>query len=157
MKTKQNYRAVVVLLGWTLCAVAGTHAQNSPANASPKTKATPHSAQKVEENLADDFAGLQYSDKQKAQIDQIWKEMNSRRQTLIKDQALDADQKEAMLLGYTRLAYGRMFEVLTPEQQRQVRKKISDRRTAQKALQSGKQLPRTAGAGTPAPETGPVK
>jgi Spy/CpxP family protein refolding chaperone len=157
MKTKQNYRAVVVLLGLTLCAVAGTHAQNSPANASPKTNATPHSAQKVEGNLADDFAGLQYSDEQKAQIDQIQKELNSRRQALIKDQALDADQKQAMLLGYTRLAYGRMFEVLTPEQQRQVRKKISDRRTAQKALQSGKQLPRTAGAGTPAAATGPVK
>jgi len=41
------------------------------------------------------------------------------------------DQKDAMLQGYRRLERSQVFKLLTPEQQREVRKRISARRAAE--------------------------
>jgi len=76
----------------------------------------------------DDFAGLIYSDEQKAEIDKIHRDIESHKVVIAKDTTLDADQKSAMLFGYTRIEYGRIFQVLSLEQQKQVRQKILARK-----------------------------
>ena len=53
-----------------------------------------------------------------------------------------------MLLGYTRMEYGEMFKVLTPEQQKQVRQKIHARRAADQAARQ-KQNPMPSQTSTP--------
>jgi|ERR1700719_2206848 len=90
---------------------------------------------------ADDFAGLSYTDEQKAEIDKIRLDTKSRKAVVAKDEKLTSDQKDAMLLGYTRMEYGRIYKVLSPEQQRQVRQRVRARRTADQAAQK-KQQPR---------------
>jgi hypothetical protein len=87
-----------------------------------------------------DFAGLSYTDDQKAAIDKIHRDSESRQETVLKDNKLTADQKDAMLLGYARLEAGAIFRVLLPDQQRQVRKKILARQAADRAPQK-RQIP----------------
>jgi Spy/CpxP family protein refolding chaperone len=50
-----------------------------------------------------------------------------------RDERLNADQKDAMLQGYTRIEYRRVYAVLTPEQQMQIRKSVRSRREADQA------------------------
>jgi Spy/CpxP family protein refolding chaperone len=52
-----------------------------------------------------------------------------------RDQKLTADQKDAMLLGYTRMESGRIYKVLTPEQRKEVNQRIRARRAAEQATQ----------------------
>jgi hypothetical protein len=89
----------------------------------------------------DDFAGLTYTDEQKAEIDKIRLDTKSRKAVVAKDEKLTADQKDAMLLGYTRMEYGRIYKVLSPEQQRQVRQRIRARRTADQTAQKKQSQP----------------
>jgi Spy/CpxP family protein refolding chaperone len=77
-----------------------------------------------------DFDGLNFTDEQKAEIDKIHRETESYKSIVAKDDKLTPDQKDAMLYGYTRLEIGRTFKVLTPEQQKEVRKRILARRAA---------------------------
>jgi Spy/CpxP family protein refolding chaperone len=79
---------------------------------------------------ADDFAGLTYTEEQKAQIDKIRQDLNARKQVVAKDPSLSTDQKDAMISGYTRMEYGQIYKVLSPDQQKQVRQRINARRIA---------------------------
>jgi Spy/CpxP family protein refolding chaperone len=79
----------------------------------------------------DDFAGLEYTDEQKARINQIHQDMKSRMDVVVKDEKLNADQRNAMLQGYGRMERAQVFKVLTPEQQKEVLKKIRARRVEQ--------------------------
>jgi Spy/CpxP family protein refolding chaperone len=81
----------------------------------------------------DDFAGLDLTAEQKTQIAKIHEGMEARKALVVKDTKLSPEQKDAFILGYTRLEHGEMFKVLTPPQQKQVRKKIADRRAADQA------------------------
>jgi len=111
-------------------------------NGRSSTEQTPRVAQSNKNTLPpDDFAGLTYTDEQKAEIDKIHRESDSQRAAVLKDQNLNADQKGAMLQGYTRMESGRRFRVLTPEQQRQVRQRIAARREEDQAAMK-KQPPR---------------
>lgn len=83
----------------------------------------------------DDFAGLDYTDEQRAEIDRIHRETESHKAVVANDPRLTADQKNAFLLGYTRLEYGAIFSVLSPVQQRQVRQRILARKAAAQAEQ----------------------
>jgi len=76
------------------------------------------------ESLPDYFAGLNYTDDQKAEIAQIRHNIDTRRGAVAKDDRLTQDQKDAMILGYTHLENGEIFKVLTPEQRRQVRQRL---------------------------------
>ena len=87
------------------------------------------------DSLSEAFAGLKYTDEQKVEIDKIHREAETRRAAVSKDEKLTQDQKDAMLLGYTRLEYSSIFKVLTPEQQKQVREKIRARKAADQAAQ----------------------
>ena len=113
-----------------LCAVPGlTRAQSAPPGPAQAPKLASSGAKMKRDSLpADDFAGLNYSDEQKTQIDQIQRSSKALMGAVVKDDKLTADQKDAMLLGYKRLEYGQIYKVLTPEQQRQVRQKTSARK-----------------------------
>lgn len=78
----------------------------------------------------DDFAGLNFTADQKAKIDQIHQDTKLRMDTVVKDEKLSPEQKEAMLDGYRRMERNQVFQVLTPEQKTEVRKKLLAQRAA---------------------------
>jgi Spy/CpxP family protein refolding chaperone len=98
-----------------------------PTIAAPPAPAQPSRARHQFEN---DLAGLSFTDEQKAKIDEIRKNTHARMDTVIKDPKLAPDQKEAMLTGLQRIEAGQIFQVLTPEQQKEVRKKVDARHAA---------------------------
>lgn len=75
--------------------------------------------------------GLTLADDQKAKIDQIREETKSRVAAVTNDKKLSPEAADSMLRGYQRLENGRILEVLTLEQQQQVRKRITDWRATQ--------------------------
>ena len=74
--------------------------------------------------------GLTLTDDQKAKIEHIREETKSRRAALANDQRLSPEAADALRRGYERTEYGLFLEVLTPQQQREVRKRIAARRAA---------------------------
>jgi hypothetical protein len=85
---------------------------------------------------ADDFAGLRFTDDEKAKIDLIRKNGKLRRDTVVRDEKLSPEQKDAMLKGLERIERGQIYQVLAPDQQAEVRKRVLARReTAAKVQQ----------------------
>jgi len=127
---------VVISAGFLILSAAPgrTFAQNAPpptGGPPPSIAAPPAPTQPSRaHHFEDDFAGLSYTDEQKAKIDEIRKNTRVRMDAVIKDDKLAPDQKEAMLTGLQRIEAGQMFQVLTPEQQKEVRKKVDARRAA---------------------------
>lgn len=76
----------------------------------------------------DDFAGLDFTDDQKARINKIQEDFKARLDTVIKDDKLSPEQKGAMLQGFQHMERGEVYKVLTREQQLEVRKRILARR-----------------------------
>jgi legume-like lectin family protein len=88
-------------------------------------RASPEALPKSETRPTDDFiGGLNFTDGQKAKIDQIYQNMKPRMDAVVKDGKLSPEQKDAMLEGYRRQERSEVFKVLTPEQQTEVRKKL---------------------------------
>lgn len=94
--------------------------------------ASPAGRRMKDTHPVDDFAGLTFTDDQKAKIDEIRKNMKSRTDTVVKDDKLNEDQKGAMLDGYRRIENRQIFGVLTPEQQTEVSKRVLARRAAER-------------------------
>jgi len=131
-KNRFSARVTVAAGFLLLCAAPGlTRAQSSPPRTAQTHKAPPAARPKSDVQPTDDFAGLKYTDDQKEKIDQIHQDMKSRMDLVVKDEKLSPDQKDAMLQGYRRLERSQVFKLLTPEQQREVRKRISARRAAE--------------------------
>jgi Spy/CpxP family protein refolding chaperone len=129
-------KTAVLAIGFIfLFAAAGpTRADSTPRKAvQASSAASPGSQTKRDAPPPDDFAGFNYTDEQRAEIDKIRQDTSARKRVVAKDETLNADQKEAMLLGYTRMEYGRIYRVLSPEQQKQVRQRMSSRRVADQA------------------------
>lgn len=74
--------------------------------------------------------GLTLADDQKAKIDQIREETKSRLAAVANDKELSPEAADAMLRGYQRNENGKILEVLTPEQQQEVRKRTAAWRAA---------------------------
>ena len=72
----------------------------------------------------DDFAGLKFTDEQKTKIDEIHRRLATRKDVVIKSEKLNADQKDAMIAGLGRMERGEIVKLLTPEQQKEVLKKV---------------------------------
>jgi Spy/CpxP family protein refolding chaperone len=134
-----------------LCTVPGyTRAQSSgpgpvqtPKSSGPGPVQTPKVAPPVprpKKDPTDYFAGLKFTDEQKAKIEVIHQDMKSRRDVVAKDQKLSREQREAMLDGYRRMENGQVFRLLTPEQQKEVRERIRAQRVAEQQ-QRTKQVP----------------
>lgn len=72
------------------------------------------------------LAGLTLTEDQKTKINQIREDTKSRLAAVAKDEKLGPEVKEAMLGGYQRIENSKIFEVLTLDQQREVRKRLAD-------------------------------
>jgi len=133
MNKNRFAESVAVAVGLVVLSAAPgfARAQNAqPVQVSAPNAALSGAQPRSVSTLEDDFAGLTYTDEQKAEIEKIRKASAAQKQVIAKDVDLTADQKDAMITGYTRLEYGRIFKVLTPDQQRQVRDKIVTRKNA---------------------------
>ena len=69
--------------------------------------------------------GLTLAADQKTKIDQIRKETKSQMAAVANDKKLSPEAADAMLRGYERFENVKILEVLTPEQQQAVRKRIA--------------------------------
>jgi Spy/CpxP family protein refolding chaperone len=134
-----------------LCAAPSlTRAQSaSPGPVQAPTAASQGAHAKAASLPADDFAGLNFTNEQKAEIAKVRLDTKSRKEVVAKDEKLTADQKDAMLLGYTRLEYGMIYRVLSPEQKREVSQRNRARRAADQAAKA-KQAPPNHAFNTPA-------
>lgn len=120
-----------------LAAPASARAQSAqPREALSQRTASSATQTKQEASPADDFAEMSYTDNQKEEIDKIHHETELSKAAVVRDSKLNEDQKNAMLLGYTRMEYGRKFQVLSPQQQKIVRQRVLARREADR--KSGK-------------------
>lgn len=134
-------KRVAVAAGFLfLCWAPGlTCAQNGAPGPAPTPQTIPPGAQRKKGNPPpDDFAGLTYTAEQQAKIDQIRQTANQRIEAVKKDEKLSPEAKEAMLDGYRRMEIQELFQVLTPEQQAEVRKKAHARRGAEQQAQQQK-------------------
>lgn len=122
----------------TLPALAcGQSSPTPPAEIPQKTSPPPRSTKA--QRPTDIFAGLQYTEDQKAKIEKIRQDMKSRRDTVIKDDKLSPEQKDAFFQGFERMERSKIYEVLTPEQKTEVRKRmLAERQEAQKELKQKK-------------------
>jgi hypothetical protein len=127
-----------------LCAAPGlTRTQSSP----PSPALAPHKAPPAvqpQKNTSpvDDFAGLTYTDEQKARIDHIHQDIKSRMDEAAKDEKLTAEQKGAMLAGYQRLERSQVFKVLNSQQRKEVLRRIRARQAANQAEQNKQSAPK---------------
>jgi hypothetical protein len=110
-------------------------------NVSPQRRSSlPPSRPKKSTDFDDAFAGVKLTDDQKAQIDQIHQEMKTRMDTVTHDGGSAEWQKSAMIEGLQRMERRQLFQILTPDQQAEVRKKVLTARAAeQKERQDRKQ------------------
>ena len=139
MEKKRMAKRVAVAAGFLfLCWAPGlTCAQNGAPDQAPTPQVISPGAQLKKGNAPpDDFAGLTYTAEQQAKIDQIRQTANQRIEAVKKDEKLSPEAKQAMLDGYRRMEMQDLFQVLTPEQQAEVRKKASARRAAQQKKQN---------------------
>jgi hypothetical protein len=120
-----------------------TRAQSSPPSPTPAPhKASPAAQPKKDTAPADDFAGLQYTDEQKARIDQIHGDIKSRIDAAAKDEKLTAEQRDAMVAGYQRMERTQVFKVLTTQQQKEVLRRARMRHAAEQAQQNKQSSPK---------------
>jgi Spy/CpxP family protein refolding chaperone len=135
MSKNRSAKAVAAAAGFFLLSAAPglNSAQTSPSGPVPTPhKVSPPAGPKADPGQTDYFARLKLSDEQQARIDEIRRDMKARMDAVAKDERLDAAKKEAMLNGYRHLENGQVFEVLTPEQQSEVRKKVGAQRAAER-------------------------
>ena len=133
MKRKGSATLTTLALGCMLLSVTSGPAQAQ--GASPSTLparqagASPAAASKA--TPTDDFAGLKLTDDQRARMEQIRATMKARKDAVLQDHKLMAEQRTAMLQGFQRMENGEIYsKVLTREQQAEVRKKVLARRAA---------------------------
>jgi len=136
-------KRIVLLAGFLfLCAAAGlSREQTSPPAAAPLPHITSPARPGNSASPPDFFAGLTLTDDQKAKIDQIHQDTKWRAEAVAKDQKLSPEVKDAMLQGYRRIENGKILDVLTPEQQQEVRRRKSAWRTAARQRQQPLQQP----------------
>ena len=139
MNVNRFAKGVAVTAGLFLaCAAPGLNrAQSSPPRPVPSPpKVSPAAGPKGDASQTGVFAELKLTDEQKARIDEIHRIMTSRMDVVIKDEKLNADQKEAMIQGYQHMENTQAFEVLTPSQRREFREKTLVRSAAQQQKQA---------------------
>jgi hypothetical protein len=127
-----------------LCAAPGlTRAQSSPPSpALTLRKTSPAGQPKKNTPPPDYFAGLEFTDEQKARINQIHEDMKSRMDVAAKDEKLTAEQKDAMVAGYQRMERSEIFKVLTTQQRKEVLRQARARHAAEQAQQSKQSSPK---------------
>ena len=126
-------KTVVAAGGFLFLCAAPTLALGQPSQpgAAPPAPTTSASAPRGKSAAPPDLlAGLTLSEDQKAKIGQIRAETKSRLAAVANDKKLSPEAANAMLRGYQRMENGKILEVLTPEQQQEVRKRVAAWRAA---------------------------
>lgn len=100
-------------------AIVCAQGSQSPVLQSPRMVA-PTAGPMRDPRSTDDFAGLKYTDEQKAQVDEIHRRMTARKEGVAKSTDLKSDQKDAMIAGLGRMERGEIVKLLTPEQKKEV-------------------------------------
>lgn len=135
-------KRVLVACGLLLLLVApglvGSQSNSSEAPATPHP-ASPAAPPKRDTHPVDDFAGLTFTDDQKAKIAQIRQNAKLRREAVVKNEKLTQGQKDVTLERLQSLENSEIFKVLAPDQQAEVRKRIMARHAAEQQTQQSKQ------------------
>ena len=135
-------KRVLVACGLLLLLVAprlvGSQSNSSEAPATPHP-ASPAAPPKRDTHPVDDFAGLTFTDDQKAKIAQIRQNAELRREAVVKNERLTQGQKDVTLERLQSLENSEIFKVLAPDQQAEVRKRIMARHAAEQQTQQSKQ------------------
>ena len=135
-------KRVLVACGLLLLLVApglvGSQSNSSEAPATPHP-ASPAAPPKRDTPPIDDFAGLTFTDDQKAKIAQIRQNAELRREAVVKNERLTQGQKDVTLERLQSLENSEIFKVLAPDQQAEVRKRIMARHAAEQQTQQSKQ------------------
>lgn len=134
MNRKRFATGVAVVAGFFFLCTAPKPARgqsNTPSHESTPPKPAPVARTQRVPSKGDDFAGLKYTDEQKEKIQEIHQNFKSRMDAVVKDEKLTADQRDALLGGYVRMERGQVYNVLTREQQKEVRERIRARRVAE--------------------------
>ena len=141
MKMNRSAKQLVVGAGLFVSAMpALVCAQSAPPAPVPTQPKIVHPVRgKKESGPMDDFAGLNYTDDQKARIAKIHEDMKERMDKVIKDEKLSPEQKGAMLQGFQHMERGEVYKVLTPDQREEVRKRILARHAEARKEQEKKQ------------------
>ena len=122
----------------TLAALTGGQSSPTAPAEIPQKPSPPPQVTKAQ-RPADIFAGLQYTEDQKAKIEKIRQDMKSRRDAVIKDDKLSPEQKDAFFQGFERMERSEIYEVLTPEQKTEIRKRsLAERQEGRKELKEKK-------------------
>jgi hypothetical protein len=125
---KFNLVKIVIAAGGFLCIGSAEFAlgQSSPTGVAALTAMTSPSAPRAKSAAPPDLLeGLTLANGQQAKIEQIREQTKSRVAAVDADKQLSPEAADAMRRGYQRLENGKILEVLTPEQQRQVRRRIA--------------------------------
>ena len=118
--------------------LVGSQSNSSEAPATPHP-ASPAVPPKRDTRSIDDFAGLTFTDDQKAKIAQIRQNAKLRREAVGKNERLTQGQKDVTLERLQSLENSEIFKVLAPDQQAEVRKRIMARHAAEQQAQQSKQ------------------
>jgi hypothetical protein len=138
MKKYAFVKRVVIAGGFLiLCGVpASGFGQSSPARAAQSRRLKPAAPQPGKSAPAPDFfEGLTLTDEQKAKIEEIRQDTKSRLEAVSKNDTLGPEVKDAMVGGFQRIENSKIYDVLSPEQQRAVRRRASAWKAAQKQNQ----------------------
>ena len=134
-------KRVLVTCGLLLLLVAPglVGSQSNSSEAPAPHPASPAAPPKRDTRPIDDFAGLTFTDDQKAKIAQIRQNAKLRREAVVKNERLTQGQKDVTLERLQSLENSEIFKVLAPDQQAEVRKRIMARHAAEQQAQQSKQ------------------
>ena len=138
-----------------MCATTGLSLDQSraPGTATPPPASAALARTGNPNSKPDLFAGLTLTDGQKTKIDQIRNDTMSHLAAVARDKKLSPEVMDAMIQGFRRIEYGQILELLTPDQQRVVRKRMSDlKAAAQQRQQQSQQGPVPVPERTPQPK-----
>jgi len=138
VQKNRRVKGVWLGAGWlAICAPLGVSGDQTgrAVTTAPPYAASPSARAGRSATPPDFFAGLSLSDDQKAKIDRIKEETKSHIEVVKKDEKLGPDVKDAMVTGYYRIENSKILAVLTPDQQREVRKRLNDWREKNRQLQ----------------------
>jgi Spy/CpxP family protein refolding chaperone len=142
--------AAVFLFLLAASRLVGSQSNSSSAPATPHPASPPASA-KVNALPLD---GLKFTDDQKTKIAHIRQNADLRRESIIKNDELTEDRKETIIQRLHRMETSEIFRVLTPDQRKEVQKRITDQRAAaqQEAQHQSKQaVPAPSAVAPPTP------
>jgi Spy/CpxP family protein refolding chaperone len=119
----------VLVASALLLLLAGPRLVGSQSNSSA-APSTPHTAPPAAGANAQTLPleGLKLTDDQKTRISKIRQHIEARKEAIIKNEALNQVRKETILQRLNLMENSEIFRVLTPDQQKEVQKRIADRR-----------------------------